>query len=314
MAEQATTEALRYSVGPPRSSIRELFVDFLGSLVPGIAFILAAISGFLLPLFYLIWVFGDHNLILMSPLIPTGVSGQLSLGAVVLLLLPAAFLFLVISYVAGQVFFRQDPKLPDLRSAKLLGEDALEASMIRKTESSIRQEDVEFPYLFLHEYLTQRGMSHLATHVPWRGNDPNTHQWRTKHFMNTLKTRLEFSYPDKVGTIVRNEAHVRLASSMWYICKTVIGISLLGVIIAGGASFWDGYAQGWQVGGWLSSPSLEMVIVPVLVMGVAWRTQRGIENALHYQREREVLFILETAHWASELDKKIDLFVGLTPP
>ena len=101
--------------GSSRYFIHEFFVDFLGGLVPGILFVVASTVA-LLPA---IWA------------IVTSISSEpdaRSLGHVIYEMLSAtkdtpnmiwigAFIFvLILSYVLGHLFYRRDPKIPDVRS------------------------------------------------------------------------------------------------------------------------------------------------------------------------------------------------------
>ena len=256
-----------------------------------------------------------------------------SLTAVVFVLLPAFLLFLVIAYIVGQLFFRQDPKRPDLRSVKRMTREAINASMVRvrahwgkSTSCQIckahpecaqrrcdpkyaESEDVEFPYHYLFEYLCERKLSHLAELIPWKGSDGKSHRQRTKHFINILKIRLEFIYPERMSTITRNEAHVRLSSSMWYACFWTLFLSVGGLLLG-----FAGVAVQALVNrdGWWPIPAPMVMMVPGVVLLAAWTTMRAIEHALHYQREREVLFIMETAAWASQRSA-VNMFKGLKP-
>jgi hypothetical protein len=84
----------------------------------------------------------------------------------------------------------------------------------------------------LYEYLEKRGLTHLADIIKWRGYEKDTHSLRSKAFINILKIRLDFAFPEKCGTIIRNEAHVRLKSSLWYMLLALQWISMIGCVIS----------------------------------------------------------------------------------
>ncbi len=90
---------------------------------------------------------------------------------------------LVAAYVLGSIFYRQDPKTPDYKSARLIWRDfrlskedraRLAVQPTSEQATDISEYDAQFPYFFLHEYLTGRRLGHLAKWVPWKGRDPST--------------------------------------------------------------------------------------------------------------------------------------------
>jgi hypothetical protein len=91
----------------------------------------------------------------------------------------------------------------------------------------IEREGGQFPYSHLYEYLTERGLKHIADYVPWRGNEEGSHGLRTKMFINLLKIRLHYMVPLKCGEIVRNEAHIRMMSSVWYAASALRWLCLV---------------------------------------------------------------------------------------
>ncbi len=212
--------------------------------------------------------------------------------------------FVVGSYVIGQIFFRLDPKIPDQRSytrvsAKFSEKDrnTWVARQIKNNDKY--EEDCQFPYLFLHEYLADRGLKHLAALVPWKGSDPSTHRNRTKGFINIIKVRLFFFFPERCGHITRNEAHVRLMASIWYASNILIIVALLGLVIVVVAAAIDSF----------SKRALVSTLIPFVTVGfvllVARLTEVTIERFLHYQRVREVIYVLETAYVAAKEEAAI---------
>jgi hypothetical protein len=174
-----------------------------------------------------------------------------------------ATVILVSSYVIGAVFFRQDPKKPDAASALYVWKHsrddernglAVQAKKIPPTPTlnsnisesaaeplaqdgaqvpelcarNIRNPDLDtqFPYLYLKCYLKARGLTHLISLVPWCPKKESTKGYRTKMFINILKIRLLSFYPHISRDIIRNEAHVRLATSVWYASTVLINISV----------------------------------------------------------------------------------------
>jgi hypothetical protein len=90
--------------------IREFYVDLLGSLVPGLLFILTAAP----PVWWsaqFVW-----GAILALTHASTSTAGE-PLKTVAAFRIEFVCLGLVLSYVLGSVFYRRDPKVPDQRSA-----------------------------------------------------------------------------------------------------------------------------------------------------------------------------------------------------
>ncbi len=267
-------------------------VEFLGILVPGSIFIFLLALTAIFPLVIVMKYLPDPS-IFTGDFLP-------------LIVKPGSFLystFLIFSYVIGHQFFRKDPKIPDEKSFEKvyktigetgpvrLGEHEKEFNRDNDTAGSY---NLEFPYRYLGEYLIERGMDHLAKIVPWRGNDPKTYRFRSKHFVNLLKVRLEFYFPHQYTRIQRNEAHVRLMSSMWYVSSSLIYISLISffvfsVITAIGMFYFSIP---------ISSQIIAALISPILILIFSLLSKNSIESFLHYQRIREIIFILETAYFA----------------
>jgi hypothetical protein len=298
MAKAESTQLTLSTHVHARIRLRELIVDFLGSLVPGVAFTTALVPALVLPGYALMRVLGDMRAGLPFSLVDYApVSAFSYIGG--------SGIFLVVSYILGNLFFRQDPKIPDIKSYAMASKNVNYDGPIKmKKGKKEKKPIVEYPYSHLYEFLRTRGLNYLARHVPWRGNSSKSLRRRSKHFINALKIRLEFSFPEHYGTIARNEAHIRLMTSMWYASKMLLYLSLLGIafsVIAAWRAMVDGH-------GWLN-PEASVTIFPLGVVSLSLLGMWGIERTLHYQRIREVVFVLETAHWASKQNRR--LFDGL---
>lgn len=281
----------------PRSAIRDFIVEFLGSLVPGVAFLVAAIPAFLIPVSTVAFTF-------LAP--PTGplpvLSGPLptTVGTVLFLVIPALLAFLVFAYIMGHLFYRQDPKIADRASFLRIPRHEGLDGMVRPVEGG--GTPVEFPYHFLKQYLLDRGLTYLAAHVPW---DSLNFKRRCKHFANAMKIRIHMESPRHLALLARNEAHIRLSSSTWYVCRTLMCASAVGLVVFVVATVVSGLTP--------SLPTLNfssVAVFPLTVFVVSWLSKWAIERTLHYQREREILFILETAHWLKATGRVPKMFEG----
>lgn len=284
-----------------RSIVSDFYIDFLGSLVPGLFAIILAGSVLFL-----------STAVLCRSFCPVKSSGQTASPAQTIDILtettPAFWLgpygttaiALVLAYVVGSVFYRQDPKVPDHRSARLIWkrtkskEDRERLAVQPTTERSeeITTYDAQFPYFFLYEYLTGRGLDHLASWIPWKGRDPNTWKYRTKMFINLLKIRLQFLVPSKCKDIVRNEAHVRMATSVWYASRWVMAACTIALILILVASL-------RYISSEIDHTLIGIFAFDLLVLLIAVFMKFKIEKFLHYLRVREVVYVLETAYFAN---------------
>lgn len=281
------------------SILTDLYIDFLGSLVPGLFTIVLAGGVLFASAFVLCQSCSSRASSVASGPVATPQSSHKESPDFWLGPYGTTVIALVLAYVMGSVFYRQDPKVPDARSARLIwrktkSKEDRERLAVQPTSEhfeDITPYDAQFPYFFLHEYLTGRGLQHLAQLVPWKGRYPDTWKYRTKMFINLLKIRLQFSVPEKCKEIVRNEAHVRMATSVWYATNWVMVASVVGLaflLIASVRRLLGGVDHML-----LGAFALDLV---VLLIAVVMRFK--IERFLHYLRVREVVYVLETAHFA----------------
>lgn len=338
---QSAVEAAARAAGPLRESI----VDVLGSLVPGTTFLLAAVPSFLVPMAAVVLgLFPDWR----PHLVPPAQWLEASIGSFVFVLVPLLLLGLAVAYVSGHLFFRQDPKVADEVSFAVTrryedGEGMFcrapaEPGSERGAAPAARPDDgprgwvqravaragqlarvafafrprhppygrVEFPYRDLREYLTRRGLDYLAAYVPWDRNSDETARKRTKHRVNALKIRIHLECEPLAALLAKTEAHVRMSSSMWYVARVVIQLSSASLVAYLGIAGYRWWAD--DLGGLPVGP---VIVLPLLAFFAAHLVRIAIERTLHYQREREVLYILESAHWLRQSGRVPKLFDGL---
>jgi hypothetical protein len=303
------------------SVLREFFVDFLSSMIPG----------FLFTMFSVPLVLGAGVVLFPNQFVWKSIEGEVQERHP-----EVVCLVLVFSYVLGCIFSRRDPKVPDQKSAalllfrdwndrkraviqeKVMNSDAKDSSQTRVAGKDPNWIDRwlnvkrlssgpggQFPYSHLYEYLTARKLNHLAAHVPWRGTDKSIDA-RSKMFINILKIRLHFHNQRRCGEIVRNEAHVRMMSSMWFAAKELEWVFGILLILTATVSLWQ------KVWVQLPYPTGRMMLGAMLVLlliATQWLSW-SILKFLHYQRVREIVYVLETAHTAWMSGQK-DIFGGL---
>lgn len=325
MADDPENPKLSLEASPAWAAvIREFFIDFLGSLVPGLLFSITAA----LPVWWsaaLVWraLQSITYTAAGTAIEPLRVVGQFRIESLCLLF--------VLSYVLGGVFYRGDPKFPDQKSAAYVlwrevrnrdgneRREAIQRCVIqpvaenppsdgekkdvplgseKEVRALVEGEGGQFPYSHLYEYLHTRGLGHLAEIVPWRGNDYGSHGRRTKMFINLLKVRLHYTVPQKCGDIVRNEAHIRMMSSVWYAASALQQLCYVATVPAILSVIPGVVAHGWK------RPEALGVLTFLLFLGIlffgAETLRLTIRKFFHYQRVREIVYVLKTAYFATK--------------
>jgi hypothetical protein len=273
-------------------NLKGFLIDFFGILVPGLLFIVFS-------LFTLGWpiliftdriyelLFASHTTIDVLKII-----SSLNTTATI----EVSILILMVSYVIGTIFFRRDPKLPDENSYK----KCVKPYQIKDPTGWVVREDkdgldIQYPYRYLYEYLMKRNLLHLAKLVPWKGTEPNTYDRRTKIFINMLKARLEFYFPEKCDTIIKNEAQIRLMSSLWYVATSLITFSFIGIflLVVMIFCFLLKFSQ-------LPLNIVFSFLLTVFVIINSYLAKLNIQKFFHYMRVREVVIVLENVYVASK--------------
>lgn len=204
--------------------LRELFIDFLGCLIPGLIVlsILSLLFVGISILFLTNLEVPDKSSIQTAIYIVDKVHNKLNLTFWVYVAIIAC------SYSFGFLLFRQDPKKPDYASYIRIRNLVYGYNdwVIPKDEG-LSPKEVQFPYSNLAEYLKHRGFDDLVDDIYWK-DEKNR---RSKAFINKLKTRILFYFPDSTFEIIKNEAHIRFSSSMWYGMKFIISALYVTLII-----------------------------------------------------------------------------------
>ena len=138
-------------------------------------------------------------------------------------------------------------KMGGINEVKIKGLDLFRQILI-ESGKGIRPNEVQFPYNNLKKYLESRGFNHLLEYIKWGPSDvtnsdggfkdPNDQNndkvskegQRSKTVINRAKIRIAFYLPENTINIIRNEAHIRLASSMWYAAKYTLNLSYFAVL------------------------------------------------------------------------------------
>jgi hypothetical protein len=280
------------------SLLPDLYVDLLGSLVPGLLTVIIGGSAFFLVMS------AGYVALYKKPLFESGFPAGIK-EILASLHWELAAIVLVSAYIIGAVLFRQDTKRPDSSSAsyvwKSSNRDDRKGLAVQHIETS--KMDTQFPYLYVRCYLKARGLEHLMHLIPWCPTLPQTHGRRSKMFMNIIKIRLHAYFPSASQQIVRNEGHVRLATSVWYASKTLVYLSVFLTLIIVPVS-WGCIL--YKMTSTLFAPCIAILLLWLFCIGMLFH----LRKCIHYMRVREVVYVLENAHLADQLTGK-NLFADL---
>ncbi|MBV5330518.1 MAG: hypothetical protein JZU65_23290 [Chlorobium sp.] len=166
--------------------------------------------------------------------------------------------------------------------------------------------DTQFPYSHLRCYLASRQLIHLSELIPWCPNEKNTEQFRTKMFINIIKIRLLSQYQNLSKELIRNEAHVRLATSVWYAASTLYYLSFTVIIALLGCSAYNPHKLDIVD----IAPTIFMPIASAGILILFYLSMKyHLIKCIHYMRVREVVYVLEAAYMVKMVDDR--LFDGL---
>lgn len=169
---------------------------------------------------------------------------------------------------------------------------------------------IDYPYPHLRRYLFSRGFSALAAFVPWcpRFHEKGSIDSRSKIQVNSIKQRILFDGdPTIARDLVRNESHIRLLSSLWYIFRFLCFVILVfiatlclvhGLRLFGGKSFDFGFVEG-KFREFESASKGHSFRTPFLVYSssllVLLFLKHNIEQCFNYVRTREIFMVLNAA-------------------
>ncbi|WP_372933886.1 hypothetical protein [Mariniphaga sediminis] len=209
---------------------------------------------------------------------------------------------------------RKQFKILNNKKHQLNIEELLRDNLACKSEN-----DCQFPYPNYNSYLIKRNLMHLLDFTQWceadeRSGDTKVDRKdrRSKTYVNILKIRLRYFHPDKCAIIIRNEGHVRLASSTWHIAKIISNISWFGigiVLLSCLLTFVNfNYSNALTSRellknlGWI----LPVFMAPFTILLLSQYLVKYIQKFIHYQRLREVFYVLETVYTAFSLTDELD--------
>lgn len=84
----------------------------------------------------------------------------------------------------------------------------------------------DFPYMSYYKYLLKRKHYDLLKYVEW-----TTQAARTKNKINLYKIKLQLNEPNAYSIISKNESHIRMAASSWYVARLIKFISSVSLLV-----------------------------------------------------------------------------------
>ena len=293
----------------PKYSVHDFMIDFLGGLVPGSLFLVGVCVAILPAIYLLFCSLTDTKIVSITIYINDVLKTTQDTPNMIWVL--AFALFVAISYELGHLFFRRDPKIPDVESFQKLKKKAEKSfsddtltDRLKSEYGCTDEKNCQFPYVYLRDYLGKRGHCHLCPFVVWGNSEEDFN--RSKTFINLLKIRLKYYRPEQCSIIIRNEAHIRLATSSWYVAQSLKICSIVGIFLVSLSIALNIFASG-------ASASIKLYLaffIPaIFVFFTSIFIITRVEDFLHYQRLREVFYVLETAFTAFRDEKYL-----LNPP
>ena len=300
MAEEeapSATEGLAHGIV---LMFRDLYIEIFAIMLPGTVFLCLLFLAIIVPSYDLYSNFGQTD----TAALLHKLEGHTGLIVV---------LWLVIAYVLGQMLFRCDPKWPDIVSIRTHFWQRKPGNCVEEPGGGRD----EYPYHALKRYLQTRGMNELAAYVTWEpdgwGDAPSkltdSSRHRSKHFINQMKLRIK-SVDDRLFfEVARNETHIRLMSSLWWMSLYLLFFSIIGIALSNASLYFadenilaklpftvkrmaarhSAYAMEFPL-------HAHAIIFPYIAIAISAYIIFVVNTFIHYQRVREIVFVLEIYH------------------
>lgn len=166
----------------------------------------------------------------------------------------------------------------------------------------------DFPYLSYYKYLLKRQMLDILEHVDWQ-----LAELRTKNKLNQYKIEIQIKEPNIYSILAKNESHIRMASSSWYVCLLLRNISILVIVsliiimvLWGYRAYSNEHGiilveeffklfEKHQEKPLLSNVILSFIVPAFILIGASY-IKRQVIKFIHYQRLREIYYTLKVYH------------------
>lgn len=168
----------------------------------------------------------------------------------------------------------------------------------------------DFPYLNFYKYLLKRNELILLQYVDWSQAGA-----RTKNKINRMKIDVQLDFPDAYAIINKNESHIRMASSSWYVSRFIFKMAIIvcfSIFAIRAIQFlfplrlgnfneiFNTICYNWQ-----HTPLkiievlfaiLPSALPPLLLAILIYNMRNQLTKFIHYQRLREIYFTLYIYH------------------
>jgi len=306
-------------------TFRDYVIDFFGKLMPGTLFIVFGLIALAWPIYALI---AKSTVTLITAAIREAPKLSQLIDAI---WVPFTIFVLFLAYSLGHMFYRSDIKTPDTISLKralansqagdtpqedlacdeiepnefkygylkrmgyflVNGVSSLVKSLVSPRRSKVSQ--CEYPYVHLRKYLNKRGLAeYVSGLIPWDGG--SNRNLRSKNYIDILKIRICKHAPELYMEIARNEAHVRLSSSIWHAARALQWASGFGVVIVMASIYLRYIASASPVNEAYINFYIAHSVPPVIVILISAYCRSVVTGFLHTQRIREAVYVIEIAH------------------
>lgn len=155
----------------------------------------------------------------------------------------------------------------------------------------------DFPYNDFYKFLLKRNELGLVQYVDWSQAGA-----RTKNKINRMKIDVQLDYPDAYAIINKNESHIRMASSSWYVARfvkkmAIFCASVLFLLAILGHLDQNNIVQLLSSFVYIPEKIIVLAILPPSLLAfLLYFLQHQIIKFIHYQRLREIYFTLYIYH------------------
>lgn len=160
--------------------------------------------------------------------------------------------------------------------------------------------EIDYPYVNLGGYLAARELS-ISRRAQWNQST------RSKMKTNTYKVEIAAKMPNMMSVINKNEAHIRFMNSMWCASAVLLWCALfIGLASAALWALLPCAVQGSALLQLFSRNNLFIVaVISLLYVVVSLFVKHGVKKIIHYQRVRELVFLLTTYDEISGMDAPV---------
>ena len=142
----------------------------------------------------------------------------------------------------------------------------------------------DFPYVSYYKYLLKREQIDILKYTQWASDTK-----RTKNCINQYKIELQLKEPMAYSIIIKNESHIRMASSSWHVARAIRNLSWATIAILPA----------------ICSGEYLILMFPVSTLALSYFILSYVPQFIHYQRLREIYYTLQTYRlWKEATDMR----------